>query len=60
MSARIDKDLIFAISDPVHKFKGSIADRKKQAFEKYIQRYGVVPDENPAIFTNNSSSDLKE
>jgi len=34
---RIDKDLIFAISDPVHKFKGSIADRKKQAFETYIQ-----------------------
>ena len=33
---RIDKDLIFAISDPVHRFKGSIADRKKQAFETYI------------------------
>ena len=33
---RIDKDLIFAISDPVHKFKGSIADRKKEAFETYI------------------------
>ena len=34
---RIDKDLIFAISDPVHGFKGNIADRKKQAFETYIQ-----------------------
>ena len=33
---RIDKDLIFAISDNVHGFKGSIADRKKQAFETYI------------------------
>tara|TARA_B100000900_G_C20581136_1_gene717596 strand:- start:851 stop:1447 length:597 start_codon:yes stop_codon:yes gene_type:complete len=33
---RIDKDLIFAISDPVHGFTGSIADRKKQAFETYI------------------------
>ncbi len=26
------------------------------SFEKYIQRYGVVPDENPVIFTNNSST----
>lgn len=33
---RIDKDLIFAISDSVHGFTGSIADRKKQAFETYI------------------------
>lgn len=33
---RIDKDLIFAISDNVHGFKGNIADRKKQAFETYI------------------------
>jgi len=34
---KIDKDLIFAISDPVHGFKGTIADRKKQAFETYIE-----------------------
>lgn len=33
---RIDKDLIFAISDSVHGFTGNIADRKKQAFETYI------------------------
>ena len=26
------------------------------SFEKYIQRYGVVPDNNPVIFTNNSST----
>ena len=26
------------------------------SFEKYIHRYGVVPDENPVIFTNNSST----
>ena len=26
------------------------------SFEKYIHRYGVVPDEKPAIFTNNSST----
>ena len=26
------------------------------SFEKYIHRYGVVPDNKPAIFTNNSSS----
>ena len=25
------------------------------SFEKYIYRYGVVPNENPIIFTNNSS-----
>jgi hypothetical protein len=29
---RIDKDLIFAVNDPVHRFKGSISERKKQAF----------------------------
>ena len=33
---RIDKDLIFAISDPIHGFVGNIADKKKQAFETYI------------------------
>ena len=26
------------------------------SFEKYIHRYGVVPDDKPAIFTNNSST----
>ena len=26
------------------------------SFEKYLNRYGVVPDENPVIFTNNSST----
>ena len=26
------------------------------SFEKYIHRYGVVPDKNPAIFSNNSST----
>ncbi len=26
------------------------------SFEKYINRYGVVPDESPVIFTNNSST----
>lgn len=33
---RIDNDLIFAVNDPVHKFKGSISDRKKQAFKELI------------------------
>jgi FMN phosphatase YigB (HAD superfamily) len=33
---RIDKDLIFAVTDPVHKFSGSISDRKKQAFRELI------------------------
>lgn len=32
----IDKDLIFAVNDPVHKFKGSISDRKKAAFTELI------------------------
>ena len=32
----IDKDLIFAVNDPVHKFKGSISDRKKDAFTELI------------------------
>ena len=26
------------------------------SFEKYLNRYGVVPDESPVIFTNNSST----
>ena len=34
---RIDEDLIFAVNDPVHKFKGSISDRKKQAFVSLIE-----------------------
>lgn len=33
---RIDRDLIFAVNDPVHKFKGSVSDRKKLAFETLI------------------------
>ena len=34
---RIDKDLIFAVNDPVHKYKGSISDRKKAAFKELIE-----------------------
>ena len=34
---RIDNDLIFAVNDPVHKFEGSISDRKKQAFKELIE-----------------------
>lgn len=34
---RIDRDLIFAVTDQVHKFKGSISDRKKQAFKQLIE-----------------------
>lgn len=34
---RIDNDLIFAVNDPVHKFKGSISDRKKLAFKELIE-----------------------
>ena len=33
---RIDKDLIFAVNDPVHKYKGGISDRKKAAFKDLI------------------------
>mgnify|MGYP003324939590 CR=1 FL=1 len=33
----IAKDLIFAVNDPVHKFKGAIADKKKQAFREIIE-----------------------
>jgi hypothetical protein len=33
---RIDKDLIFAVNDPVHGFKGSISDKKKAAFNQLI------------------------
>lgn len=33
----IDKDLIFAVNDPVHKFKGSISDKKKAAFNELIE-----------------------
>jgi len=33
---RIDKDLIFAVNDPVHGYKGAISDRKKAAFKELI------------------------
>jgi FMN phosphatase YigB (HAD superfamily) len=33
---RIDKDLIYAVNDPVHRFKGAISDRKKAAFKELI------------------------
>jgi len=33
---KIDKDLIFAVNDPVHKYKGAISDRKKAAFKELI------------------------
>jgi hypothetical protein len=33
---RIDKDLIFAVNDPVHDYKGNISDRKKSAFKDLI------------------------
>lgn len=29
---RIDRDLIYAVNDPIHHFKGSISERKKEAF----------------------------
>ena len=34
---KIDKDLIFAVNDPVHKFTGPISDKKKQAFKELIE-----------------------
>lgn len=34
---RIDKDLIFAVNDPVHKYKGAISDRKKAAFRELVE-----------------------
>lgn len=33
---RIDKDLIYAVNDPVHGYKGSISDKKKAAFKELI------------------------
>ena len=36
LGIRIDKSLIFAVNDPVHGYRGSIADRKKLAFEEII------------------------
>lgn len=33
---RIDKDLIYAVNDRVHGFKGAISDRKKAAFRELI------------------------
>ena len=32
----IDSDLIFAVNDPIHGFKGDIAERKKEAFRTII------------------------
>lgn len=34
----IAKDLIYAVNDPVHKFKGAISERKKAAFREIIER----------------------
>ena len=34
---RIDKDLIFAVNDPIHKYRGNISDRKKSAFKDLIE-----------------------
>lgn len=34
---RIDKELIFAVNDPVHKYKGAISDRKKAAFRELVE-----------------------
>jgi len=36
LGLRIDGDLVFAVNDPVHGYKGSIADRKVQAFRDII------------------------
>ena len=36
LELRIDKSLIFAVNDPVHRYRGSVADRKKLAFEEII------------------------
>ena len=33
----VAKDLIFAINDPVHGLKGTISERKKEAFRQYIE-----------------------
>jgi FMN phosphatase YigB (HAD superfamily) len=33
----IDKELIFAVNDPVHKYKGAISDRKKAAFRELVE-----------------------
>jgi len=34
---RIDYELIFAVNDPIHKFKGNISDRNKAAFKELIE-----------------------
>jgi len=34
----IAKDLIYAVSDPVHGFSGNIAEKKQQAFREIIER----------------------
>jgi len=33
----LESTIIFAVNDPVHKFKGSISDRKKAAFKELIE-----------------------
>lgn len=35
---RIDKDLIYAVNDSIHRFKGSISERKKQAFVELAEQ----------------------
>lgn len=34
----IDSDLIFAVNDPMHRFKGDIAEKKKEAFREIINQ----------------------
>ena len=34
----IAKDLIYAVSDPVHGFSGNIAEKKQQAFREIIEK----------------------
>lgn len=34
----IDSDLIFAVNDPIHRFKGDIAEKKKEAFREIINQ----------------------
>lgn len=34
---KIDKDLIFAVNDPIHKYRGNISDKKKAAFKDLIE-----------------------
>ena len=34
----VDSDLIFAVNDPIHGFKGDIAEKKKEAFREIINQ----------------------